>query len=83
MKVQLTREMIAMHLARLREIALFEDCWNCYWLQRFLSQLELDADPDAAPLIQPFKIARKWFHRHCGCKPCPPDAAFNRYLDER
>ncbi len=82
MKDLLSKERVEQYLADLRKAALFERCWTCFLLQRFLSQLEIDAHPDATPLIGPLVAPRNRWRGHCGCKPCLTDEAFTSYLQE-
>ena len=61
MEAKLSAGAAGKFIAQLRVAALFEDCWTCYWLQRFLWQLELDAEPEACWVIQPLKVPRTGF----------------------
>ena len=67
-------------LAVLRKAVLRTECWPCDCLQGFLTQLELDAEPAAAALIESRKVPSAQMHGCLGCDPCPPGAAFADYL---
>ena len=82
MNAKCSADAVGKHIAQLRVAALFEDCWTCYWLQRFLWQLELDAEPEAGRVIQPLKVPRNQLHGHCSCRPCAPSESFAQYLQE-
>ncbi len=69
-------------LARLREAQARPECRSCDCLQGFLAQLEMDADPAAAALIAPLKVASREMHGCLGCEPCPPGAAYADYLQQ-
>ena len=82
MKAKLSVDAVGKFMDQLRLAALFEKCWTCYWLQRFLWQLELDAEPGACHVIQPLKVPQNHLHGHCNCWPCAPNESFSQYLQE-
>jgi hypothetical protein len=67
-------------LDRVRDSIRHDECWTCDCLQGFLAQLEMDAEPAAAELIEPLKVPATQMHGCLGCDPCPPGAAFADYL---
>ena len=80
MKRLLSVEDVEGLLAALRKAMQREECGHCDCLQGFLTQLELDAEPAAAALIEPLKVPSSQMHGCLGCDPCPPGAAFADYL---
>ncbi len=67
-------------LAPLRRAQARPECRSCDCLQGFLVQLEMDAEPAAAALIAPLKVASREMHGCLGCEPCPPGAVYADYL---
>jgi len=57
-----------------------EECRTCDCFQSFLTQLELDANEDISDIIAPLKISLDKMHGCLGCDPCPPGAAFSKYI---
>ena len=67
-------------LKRLRGGVRREECWTCDCLQGFLTQLEMDAEPAAAGLIEPLKAPAAQMHGCLGCEPCPPGEVYSDHL---
>jgi hypothetical protein len=59
------------------------ECLTCDCFHGFLTQLMLDTDEDVSRIIDQFKIGRDQMHGCLGCDPCPPGAAYARYLKTR
>jgi len=57
-----------------------EECRTCDCFQGFLTQLELDSREDVSDIIAPLKVSRDKMHGCLGCDPCPPGAAFSKYI---
>ena len=73
------KDVIAL-LTALRKTVRRKECWDCDCFQGFLTQLEMDAEPDAAKTIEPLKVPSSQMHGCLGCDPCPPGAEFAEYL---
>lgn len=74
-----TRDVEAMLLA-LKKSVRREECFTCDCLQGFLTQLEMDAEPAAAELIESLKVPSAQMHGCLGCDPCPPGQVYADYL---
>jgi hypothetical protein len=79
----LTAEDIGALLVRLKDALTRPECRSCECLQGFLSQMELDAAPDAKPLLTKQRVPPKKICACLGCEPCPPAAIFAEYLLRR
>jgi hypothetical protein len=67
-------------LNRLTSALPHDACQTCECFQGFLVQLLIDADQDAARLVDPHRVERGAMHACLGCDPCPPG---DQYADYR
>jgi hypothetical protein len=58
-----------------------KECRTCDCFLGFLTQLELDAEDDVRDITSPLRVPKSEMHGCLGCNPCPPGAAFARYLE--
>ena len=80
MSDQLSIKSIEAMLLALRRSVRREECFTCDCLQGFLTQLEIDAEPAAAELVEPLKAPATQMHCCLGCDPCPPGEVYADYL---
>jgi hypothetical protein len=76
----LNRETVQAALQTLEAALTHDECRTCECMQGFVTQLSLDADENAAALIQPWLAPRGQVHGCLGCAPCPPGDQFAVYL---
>jgi len=79
----LTPEEAQRLLNELERAAEREACWSCRCLQRFITQLELDAAEDSKPFLETYEVRRERLHGCLGCHPCPPADLYTQYLEKR
>jgi len=70
-------------LDRLQSQTTRPECWSCECLQGFIAQMEVDAAPEAKPLLAKHKIPPGKICASRGCEPCPPAEIFAEYLMRR
>ena len=58
-------------------------CQTCECFQGFLVQLLIDADQEAARLVDPHRVERGALHGCLGCDPCPPGDQYADYRADR
>ena len=83
MENNLTAEQVEEIVAKTVASLARDECRTCDCFQGFLVQLELDADEDVSELLARHRVPSSAMHGCLGCNPCPPGAAFARYLKQQ
>jgi len=77
---RLTKKGVEALLDRLKSEVKRPECWSCECLHGFIAQMEMDAAPEAKPLLAKYKVPSAKIHACAGCEPCPPAGIFAEYL---
>jgi hypothetical protein len=59
-----------------------DECAACECYLGYVTQLELDADPEGRDFIRDYKPPRGQIHACLGCDPCPPGVLYSNYLQK-
>ena len=60
-----------------------EDCLTCECYLGYLTQLGMDADPEARSYLENLQPSKDQVHSCLGCDPCPPGVLHSTYLRKR
>lgn len=60
-----------------------QDCATCECYLGFITQLELDGDPEVREFLAEYKPAREEIHSCLGCYPCAPGILYSDYLQKK
>jgi hypothetical protein len=60
-----------------------QECTTCECYLGYLTQLEIDADPDGQQILWEYQPEREEIHACLGCDSCPPGILYATYLRKR
>lgn len=83
MSAQLSVQEIKRLLENTRLSFRHQECATCECYLGYLTQLELDADPEGQQYLQDTYLPRDQVHSCLGCDPCPPGILYANYLRRR
>jgi hypothetical protein len=60
-----------------------QECAICECYLAYITQMELDADPQAQQYLQDYQQHQELVHACLGCDPCPPGIIYSDYLRKK
>ena len=60
-----------------------DECATCEYFLGYVTQLEIDSDPEGQKFLQESKPDQDQIHSYLGCDPCAPEILYTNYLKKR
>lgn len=81
--VKLLLEEVRKIMAETEDSFPHRECLACECFLGLVTQLRIDAEPEAKEILTAFQVERKQMHGCLGCEPCPPGDRYALYMREK